>query len=359
LRDAEDAHHRVPGDVHHPAPQRFELVPHHPVVGGQEFPIPLRIDERGQARRAHQVDEDDRDDLALLGGGGDRREPAARAEASPLGKRLAAPFASQVVHRARIRGVGDALVPASRRRPVDASRSLLAGGRHQALSRKLQSGGGTDPIGYLSARRRSSFRSSSAMLVPTKIRPSPKIIVPRTNTCGGMPTFTAPQIHSGKVLVVPATKLEVTKSSIDRANASSPPASMPGKISGRVTFQKVTHGVAPRSCAASSNPAMSKPASRARTVIVTYAMLNMTCAMNRVRNPLGMASVMKKPSRDAPSTISGVAMTSVRTCSIPRLPRNRYRTRATANSVPIAVATTLVRRASRSDRKKAGVRPGT
>ena len=42
------------------------------------------------------------------------------------------------------------------------------------------------------------------------------------------------------------------KSSIDRLNASSAAARMPGKISGKVTFQKVVHSFAPRSIAASS-----------------------------------------------------------------------------------------------------------
>jgi hypothetical protein len=46
------------------------------------------------------------------------------------------------------------------------------------------------------------------------------------------------------VTVCPATKFVVTKSSIDSANASNAPAKIPGQISGRVTFKKVSHAFA-------------------------------------------------------------------------------------------------------------------
>jgi len=68
--------------------------------------------------------------------------------------------------------------------------------------------------------------------------------------------------------VLPLTKLEVTKSSMDRANAISAPARMPGMISGSVIFRNVVQEFAPRSAAASSSD-LSKPVSRARTVIAT------------------------------------------------------------------------------------------
>ena len=83
-----------------------------------------------------------------------------------------------------------------------------------------------------------------------------------------MPTFTAPYTHRGNVWTVPALKFVITKSSMERANASSAPARMPGKMIGKVTFQNVVHGPAPRSWAASSSD-RSNPASRARTVTVT------------------------------------------------------------------------------------------
>ena len=59
-------------------------------------------------------------------------------------------------------------------------------------------------------------------------------------------------------MVVPETKLVITKSSIERQKASSAAAMMPGKMSGKVTRQKVVHSLAPRSMAASSR-CRSKP----------------------------------------------------------------------------------------------------
>ncbi len=63
-------------------------------------------------------------------------------------------------------------------------------------------------------------------------------------------------------------KFVITKSSIERLKASSAAAMMPGRISGKVTFQNVTISVAPRSIAASSRR-RSKPEIRARTVTTT------------------------------------------------------------------------------------------
>jgi hypothetical protein len=91
---------------------------------------------------------------------------------------------------------------------------------------------------------------------------------------------------------------------------------------GNVTRQKVTHGSAPRSWAASSRW-RSNPARRARTVTATYAMLNITCAMTIVTIPLGTPNVMNSASSDAPMTISGAAMFANRTPSVSPLPRKR------------------------------------
>ena len=55
-------------------------------------------------------------------------------------------------------------------------------------------------------------------------------------------------------------------------------------MSGSVTFRNVIHALAPRSWAASSSD-RSKPASRARTVMATNAMQNITCARKSVTNP--------------------------------------------------------------------------
>src|SRR5215469_15019291 len=151
--------------------------------------------------------------------------------------------------------------------------------------------------------------------------PTEKMAAPNTNTCGGMPIRVTPYTQTGNGTAVPLTKLEVTKSSIDNANAISAPAMIPGKISGRVTFWNVTQALAPRSLAASSTD-RSKPAIRARTVTVTNAMLNVTWASSSVTKPRGKLSVTNSPSIDAPSTISGTAMIRNITCSIRPLPRN-------------------------------------
>ena len=86
---------------------------------------------------------------------------------------------------------------------------------------------------------------------------------------------------------------------------------MPGRISGKVTFQNVVHSFAPRSIAASSRW-RSKPYSRARTVTTTKLMLNMMWAMRIVTKFVGKNGgspiATNSVSSDAPRTISGVAI---------------------------------------------------
>src|SRR5919109_28150 len=195
------------------------------------------------------------------------------------------------------------------------------------------------------------------MLEMASTRPTTKMNVPNTNTCGGIPIRDAPYTHSGNVGFAPATKFDVTKSSMESANAISAPARIPGKMMGSVTRRNVVHAFAPRSLAASSSE-RSKPDRRARTVIATYAMLNMTWASTRVTNPRARLTVTNSPSRDTPSTISGAAMFMNITCSNATLPRNRYRTRARAMAVPRIVATAVLAAASLSERKNADVSPG-
>ena len=141
----------------------------------------------------------------------------------------------------------------------------------------------------------------------TSIRPAAtrKIIEPITLTCGGTPTRAAPQTKSGNVIVGPALKCVITKSSMESANASSAPAAMPGAISGSVTRRNVANGFAPRSIAASSRW-RSKPTRRAFTVTTTNEMQNITCAMKIVQKPVATPRLRNSASSDAPSTISGV-----------------------------------------------------
>ena len=113
-------------------------------------------------------------------------------------------------------------------------------------------------------------------------------------------------MKTGNVIVEPALKFVITKSSIDSANASSAAETTPGMISGSVTRRNVCHGVAPRSCAASSSE-RSNPISRERTVTITNDRLNMMCAITIVPNPVATAKLRNSDSRAAPSTTSGVA----------------------------------------------------
>src|SRR5947199_330161 len=96
----------------------------------------------------------------------------------------------------------------------------------------------------------------------------------------------------------------------------SAPAITPGMMSGRVTSRNVCQGVAPRSRAASKIDS-SMPASRARTMIATKPMQNVTCAMTTVVNPspksmpmapsAGETVLRKKIRSDTPRRISGIA----------------------------------------------------
>ena len=157
----------------------------------------------------------------------------------------------------------------------------------------------------------------------TAIRtPTAKISVPMTLTWGGRPTRVAPQIHSGKVTVVPAVKLVTTKSSMDSARASSTPERIAGRIIGKVTFQNVIHGDAPRSAAASSME-RSRVSTRARTTTATNEIENMMCAIVMVAAPRPTPSETKRVSSDAPMISSGeeIAANMIR-FSEPE-PRNR------------------------------------
>ncbi len=91
-------------------------------------------------------------------------------------------------------------------------------------------------------------------------------------------------------------------------------------------------------------------------------MLNATCASSSVMKPRARLTVTNRPSSEAPSTISGAAMFRNMVCSTSVLPRNlggRYRTRASASSVPTIVASTVLARPSRIDSQNAWVSPGT
>src|SRR5436190_176803 len=105
-------------------------------------------------------------------------------------------------------------------------------------------------------------------------------------------------MNSGNVTVCPALKFVITKSSIDRANASRPAAATPGAISGSVIFRNVVHSLAPRSIAASSMW-RSIPSRRAFTVTTTYDTLNMMCAITIVTKARDRERVQPVRQREA------------------------------------------------------------
>ena len=114
-------------------------------------------------------------------------------------------------------------------------------------------------------------------------------------------------MNTGNVIVDPELKNVITKSSIESANASNAAETTPGMINGSVTSRKVSAGVAPRSCAASSSE-RSKPIRRERTVMTTNDRQNMMCAIRIVANPrAGVPAFRNSDSSAAPRTTSGVA----------------------------------------------------
>ena len=98
VRDPEDPHHGVAGEVVRAAAERFELVGHDPVVAGKDVAVALGVDASRELGRADEIDEDDRDDLALLGRAGADGVPAVRAEAGLLREREPAPFTRRHRH---------------------------------------------------------------------------------------------------------------------------------------------------------------------------------------------------------------------------------------------------------------------
>src|SRR5204862_1569093 len=84
-----------------------------------------------------------------------------------------------------------------------------------------------------------------------RVTATTKIAVPITLICGGVATRAEPQTKIGNVTRLPALKYVTTKSSIEIAKHRSSAARIAGAISGRVTFWKVSHSLAPRSIAAS------------------------------------------------------------------------------------------------------------
>src|SRR3954468_8751104 len=95
--------------------------------------------------------------------------------------------------------------------------------------------------GSFRPRMRRRFAASPASTIVTEIT---NISVPTTFTCMGTPRWATPQTYKGNVVVVPELRLVTMKSSKLSEKASKAAPRMPGKTSGKVTFQKVCDGVA-------------------------------------------------------------------------------------------------------------------
>ena len=133
------------------------------------------------------------------------------------------------------------------------------------------------------------------------------IAEPITFACAGIPRAADVYTNSGKVFKVPELKLVIMKSSKDKLNASKAAPAIPGATKGKVTFLKVSSSLAYRSIAACSRRG-SNEAMRAFTVTTTKEIQNMTCAITVGQKPGLMWNTRNKESRDAPKTISGVAI---------------------------------------------------
>jgi hypothetical protein len=156
---------------------------------------------------------------------------------------------------------------------------------------------------------------------------------------------------------LPALKKVMMKSSRLSANDSIAAATMPGRMSGKVTRKKVRTGVAPRSRAASSR-VQSNPRTRARTVRATKLTWNITWAITIVPTPVCTSASRNRVSSEEPITTSGVVRGRIRNVSRAPLPRNRWRTSATAMSVPSTTAIDVEMAATRRLRPMASTRAG-
>ena len=106
-----------------------------------------------------------------------------------------------------------------------------------------------------------------------------------TLTCGGIDTRAAPQMKSGNVTVEPALKFVITKSSTDRAKASSAAAQHPGRDQRQCHAHERLEAVRAEVLRRLLE-LRSKPIRRERTVTTTKQMLNMTCAIRMVVKPV-------------------------------------------------------------------------
>src|ERR671918_291799 len=130
------------------------------------------------------------------------------------------------------------------------------------------------------------------------------------------------------------------KSSSDSANDNMAAVTMPGTIRGSVTRRKVRSGGAPSSIPASSS-VQSRPRTRARTVSATKLTSKAMWAITMVPNPRFQPRSRNSVSSEAPITTSGAVSGNTRNVSTSLPPANRWRTSATATSVPSTTDTAV------------------
>ena len=97
-RRAEQPHHRIADELLDDAPERLDLAPDSGVVRGQDGAHLLRVEPLGARGEPDEVDEDDRDDAALVPGQRRGRERRAAREAEPRDLRVLLTAAAADVH---------------------------------------------------------------------------------------------------------------------------------------------------------------------------------------------------------------------------------------------------------------------
>ena len=160
---------------------------------------------------------------------------------------------------------------------------------------------------------------------------------PITFAWAGIPRAAAVYTNFGKVVTVPELKLVIIKSSKESEKERSAAAAIPGATNGRVTLLNVCHSFAYRSIAACSRRG-SRDAIRALTVTTTNEIQNITCAIMVGTNPGVIPRFKNIVRRDAPNTISGVAIGKKISKLVVDRPANLYLPNAKAIRVPSMVA---------------------
>ena len=113
-RSAEGGHHRVAHELLDDAAEALDLLLQTPVIGTETRTNVLRVGAVRTCRKADQVDEEDRDDLAFLLGRSSRGEQPAAPQAEPRPLRVLLPALGTRLHEQAYGGPASATRGASR-----------------------------------------------------------------------------------------------------------------------------------------------------------------------------------------------------------------------------------------------------